>query len=338
MSDPIIINITTGDLLPLLGASLPSGVTGSLSLSLNLTVEVPEPPPADTTDAMGIKRYLLSTFKTDDEKPYILHSDDGITFTELLPSTYSWWSTRDPKYRWSAELNKHLLAHTNGGMGASGSFTVAQASPTLTGPLAWTSLATPACSLYALPDLNKVWAPSWFEDPSDASLHCVVAIQDNDSGPPYAHPFYPHETHPTNAAMTEWSAPVRITGTAIPESAIDIFIFKHDQTYYMIGNNQSTRLSFIVSSNSPFSGYDTLVRDGDFLGAGTAEGCMALKVGTKWRFYFDKYILASPIVFEGMHYVESSSLDLATCTFTTPLPLVTPFIARHGGIVDRLAA
>lgn len=348
MSDPILINITTGDLLPLLGATLPSGVTGSLSLSLNLSVEVPEvppvdpPPPTDTTDAMGLKRFIMATFRTDSEKPYIYHSDDCDAWSELTPSpdTYNWWSTRDPNYVWHATLNRHLLLHTDGQLGASGTFSIAESTPTTNGAFAWSKRVSPPCTIYNAAGVDKVWAPKRAMI-SDPLLHVLVSIADVNNGPPYARPFYPHYLYPTSSDLLQWSTPVRITGTAIPGDAIDFNIIECDGLFYLSGTDCSTHLSFVAVSTSPFSGFDTLIRSGDWMGIDKHEGLCFVKFADHWRIYSDPFpklvSQANPNPPTTLQFVKTSSLNLATCTIGLVQEVSVP-LCRHGSIVDRLAA
>lgn len=324
--------------------TLPSGDVVSCPVSIDMKIGLPDAvePPTDTTDAMGIKRYLMATFRTDSEKPYVYHSDDCDAWSELTPSpdSYNWWSTRDPNYVWHAGLNRHLLLHTDGAMGASGTFTIAQSTPTTNGAFAWSQLIAPPCTIYNASGVDKVWAPkrAMIADPL---LHVIVSISDVNNGPAYAHPFYPHYLYPTSADLLQWSTPVRITGTAIPGDAIDFNLIEHEGLFYLSGTDCSTHLSFVATSTSPFSGFDTLIRYGDWMNIGKHEGLCLVPFADHWRIYsdpFPKFVSQqNPTPPTTLQFVKTSSLNLATCTIGA-VQEISVQLCRHGSIVDRIAA
>lgn len=162
--------------------------------------------------------------------------------------------------------------------------------------------------------ITRVWAPEWFVD-DDGSLHVFVSVIAGGH-----HLIY--ESHPTNADLTAWSAPVQVTGTALPEM-IDPFVLKIGSTYYLwykhwTGYKATAHIEY-ATSNSLTSGF-IIQGDDDFAGWGygyEGESLVEIRPGV-WRIYLDDYVgIGTPG--NGIYYSESSdgfatwsALQLAT--------------------------
>lgn len=157
----------------------------------------------------------------------------------------------------------------------------------------WTYVGAPATGT-----ATKTWAPHWFTD-VDGSVHVLVSL--------YVGSWGIWEMHPTNDAMTTWSAPVQVTGTGF-YSPIDPALVIVGSTYYLFWKNDPAGTICLSTSSSPFSGY-TAIKTGDWAGWGTPrEGPSVVQLpdGT-WRIYFTNN---SGYVSAGIYYSETSAPDL----------------------------
>ncbi len=181
----------------------------------------------------------------------------------------------------------------------------------------WETPITVSC-VGDIPNLDIVWAPEWFVD-DDASVHIFVALGDN----PNELSFVIGEKHPTNAAMTSWSAAQIITINGYTQGApIDPFVIKKAGTYYLffksnryddLGNPSSMKI--LLASASTLLGPYTLIRSGDWAGWGFAEGASLQQMSDgSWWAWMDKTGFGfSP----GDMYYSISTDDWAT--WTTPV-------------------
>lgn len=244
----------------------------------------------------GHSTYLLATFVGNSDQCLALHtSTDRTTWSKqhanyLIPNG----KLRDPSLL--KRNGRYWVAHTKDAVGvATTSFGVAYSDDVLD----WTHHVD--VSMTAIVGVNRVWAPEWFVDPADDSVYVFVSCSTDGST------FALYETHPTNAAMTTWSAPVAISGTGLPSNMIDPFVVKRGATYYLWFKNEAAgakKLGYLQSS-SLTSGY-TVVQDGttDWAGWGSdVEGPSLLSLGgNSWRMYLDKYSGGS----EGLYYSDSA--------------------------------
>lgn len=215
--------------------------------------------------------YLLSAFQNSNEYPGIYESTDGVTFTLL--SQVQTQSGRDPSFLHAYE--KYWVAVTGGsGIYTGSNFRFCTSSDLVS----WSTYTTVDMSAAG----TSVWAPEWFID-TDDSIHVIFAAI-----PSSTHQLY--ETHPTNTAMTAWSAPVAITGTGLPADMIDGFIVKRQGTYYLWYKNEGTKYVELASSTSLTSGY-TVIHSGNWAGWGSGlEGPSLVRLDSgAWRLYFDQY-------------------------------------------------
>lgn len=276
-----------------------------------------------------LARYVLPTWKSVDESLFILQSDDARIYNSYACVYSGVSSVRDPSLFYHPTNRLWYVCHTSHGFGTGSDFAVASSALAHDGDkFVFSGIATVDCS--AVSGTNRAWGPKWFIEWALATpIHTVTSLSSNGT----TGPFVPYEQHPTNSALTTWSAPAQITGTALPANIIDGSITKYGSTYYFLGKNETTKYPFLCSSSSPFSGYDTLVRSGDFLGVGQVEGLSLINMGTFWQFNYDDYV-----AYEGMKCVRSYSMDLATCGFGSEVAFTAPFVPRNGVVIDTQAA
>lgn len=291
---------------------------GGLMLPLGALTRAPGVPAFSYLDTIPITQtYLMSTFVDATARALFYTSADGLTWTQLdCPYISPAGSfVRDPSIL--KRDGSYWLAHTNvvNAATACTGFTVAKSDLT-----SWEAVTV--VDMTAIVGVNRVWAPEWFVDPSDDSVHVFVACS-TDSG---SH-FTIYETHPTNTEMTAWSDPVAITGVGLPTVMIDPFVVKREETYHLWykGDNATNLISY-ASSSSLLSDY-TVSQSGDWAGWGNnLEGHALLSLGgSSWRIYFDKYAGAS----QGMYYSESTD-NWATWSAKA---LTTPSTLRHGTVI-----
>lgn len=249
-------------------------------------------------------------------RPYLFSSFDGIAFTQVTDSMLFDFgdSSRDPSIlHWD---NQYWVAHT----GPSGDevFTVWN-SAQLAGQ--WNQIAQPDCSSIN-PGPFRVWAPEWFVDPDDEGLDAVhiffsasyLAFDD----------FQLYEIHPTNRTMTTWSAPVIITGTSLPDNMIDPFMVKKDGLYQLWYKEEDAGYIEYMTSSSLTSGY-TVTETGNWASWGTMEAVNLVKLDDgRWRAY-----MVDNAGFGTIDTLYSDSVD-DWATWTTPAPIITPFLTSHG--------
>lgn len=285
--------------------------------------------PGIASSACSLKRYLLPCFTEQSEQLHLLTSDDGKTFSRYpIIISGSFPSARDPRYFYDFKTDKHFIGFTNGAFAVPHSqFVVVKSDTPAPGePFVFSTAAVVDCSSIGGGATQQTWGPKAYFDPvSSIPYWYFSGSLTGNSGP-----FSCYVTYPTNAAWTTWATPALVTGSAMPANTIDGAPFYYEAgTYYYIGKDEATGYPFIACGTSPIR-YDTLLRSGDCLGVGKCEGFSALRVGQKWRIYFDDYTNTGFLC-----YVESSSLDLATCTFGPAVRIIAPVQSRNGGIVKR---
>jgi hypothetical protein len=173
-----------------------------------------------------------------------------------------------------------------------------------------------------------VWAPSWFIDPADGSLHLILNINASGGGgtnaPLPGSIFQPWEMHPTNSAMTTWSSAVAITGSTFvsdAKSMIDAFMDFKNGTYYLWYKNDTDKYIELASSASPFSGY-TKIKTGDWAGWGhgnttginngyEAPASLNLPNGNT-RVFIDSSVSRGMFYSDSVDYVTWPALQLVT--------------------------
>jgi len=249
--------------------------------------------------------YLAAAFDEDsgEDGLSLLASHDGLTF-EPLPKNPVYrepvTGLRDPSILYNAD--KWWVAHTNRSAPYY-RFTILS-SPDL---LNWTRLSVLDARQMGVPGAVNAWAPEWFVD-KDGSVHLFVAVRRGE-----VHRIY--ETHACNAALTEWSGLVEVTGTGFPTTMIDPFVFKLDGLYYFFYKNDHRSKFYIEYATSTHltRGYVAQGQD-DWAGWGKMEGHSLLRVdATTWRVYFN------PTLTNGIRYSESAD-GFATWSAPRTLP------------------
>jgi len=163
------------------------------------------------------------------------------------------------------------------------------------------------------------WAPEWFIDPANGSLHIFLTGMDNDTIGYRAiweiHPIDP------DTLSGSWSDRVLIdpfTGATV--SYIDPFVVYRNGQYHIWVKNDDTDLIQYASSSSLTSGY-TLTTTGDWAGFGSgieAPSIVQLPDG-RWRLYVDKEGT-------GIYYSETDGDTWAAGHWST-----SALVRVHGG-------
>lgn len=273
-----------------------------------------------THDFSSVTQYFLSTFRTSDEKLYLLTSSDATSWISLdsqpayTPAT---GSLRDPSiarfggYYW--------VCHTHpitGALDPETQFQVIRSADLVT----WELIAT--VDMTAISGVDHVWAPEWFID-TDSSIHVVVSCSTDN-----ASTFRSYEVHPTDGTLTTWTTPVQITWSAGTPNAIDYFIVYKAGTYYLWYRNLSGDYIEVSSSASLLSGY-TVLQSGNWAGWGAQrEGpCLVQIDDTTWRIWVDEYFGDN-----GPYYSDSVD-DWATWSALTAIS--APYSIRHATILKQ---
>ncbi len=275
---------------------------GSLALQAPAASDV-----AKETEATGV--YLKACFyESDPNKLFLLISGDGEDWKIVKAGgVYNPAALRDPSIVFHS--NKWWVAYTNDSGGAVHQFSVASSDDLLT----WAFVAN--VDMTGIAGAYSVWAPEFFVD--DDGLHVLVAVS---TGGVWTN-FQIYETHPTNATLTAWSAPVKlnVTGKA---NIIDPFLVKRGGTYYLWYKQQTDPTYIEYASSATLTGTYTVVQSGDWAGWGSGiEGQSLVQVDADtWRLYFDDYIgIGTPG--NGIFWSESSD-DWAT--WSAPVITTTP--------------
>ncbi len=240
---------------------------------------------------------------------YAFSSIDGVNWTRsgtadgtgsILPgSTY-----RDPSVIRRGSTWRIVAT----GEGAGQAFGLLSSTDFATG---WTRVS-PVSTASAKP--TATWAPHWFVDPVDDSVHVLVSLQVSGTRTLY-------ELHPTNEAMTSWSDPVAVGGTGFAGNNIDPDLTYWDGTYYLLYKDDDEGRLCLATSSSPFTGYTT-AGTGDWAGwvaavGGPQEAPQIVDIGTGWRLYFTRN---SGWEASGIYYTETTDRTMAS-GWSRPTPV-----------------
>jgi hypothetical protein len=234
------------------------------------------------------------------EKAYLFTSPDGLAWTPFGPSPAVSDTLRDPSLVFYGSAWRLAATH-GGGLNATADFLLFS-SPDLLSWSASSLISTAAVSPSA------TWAPHWFIDPADASAHILVALKVGGS-------FAIYELHPTNTAMTTWSAPVAVAGTGFATNTIDPCLVYNGGTYYLFWKDDGAGTICLSTSSAPFSGY-AVAHTGDWAGwkagagGGSDEGPGLVHLLTgDWRIYFSQN---SGLTANHIYHSETSDPTFAT--------------------------
>ena len=274
------------------GSGVPySGAVGPVDLNDQNLVDVGSlavgsiPPPTTTdanigsvsTDGQGL--FLLVGHQATEPSPiYQGVSSDGINFYDFIPNpTITPTSPIEYEYDpdiiyWNGlywlcmdQYETHPLNNNHAiGLGIS-------SSPDL---VHWTKVVN-----ISFPGQVWVWAPNWFIDPADGSVHiyipCEADTTDNN--------FKIYELHPTNAGMTTWSTPLNI---GLGTNKIDPWMVYRSGTYYLFYKDETAKYICLASSSSP-TGEFSIIKTGDWAGWGDnmEAPCVVQIDSSRWRIY-----------------------------------------------------
>jgi hypothetical protein len=241
--------------------------------------------------------YLTSGHIEATQQLHIFASEDGKAFREIVgASAYtppSGGVVRDPsiiRFR-----NRFWVVHTARG----GAFDLIVSDDLIT----WTFVTSVSMGS---PLTGYTWAPEWFFD-SDGSVHVFVTCSAGGTGSGSPSDMKIYEIHPTNAAMTTWSAPALITITGGPSNTIDVQILRTDDGVYHLFYKDET--SGVKTCNhataSTLLGPYTQIAT-NILGLSEIEGYSVVRIGANaWRFYYNS------VLTDGVSFKESYD-NLAT--------------------------
>jgi hypothetical protein len=202
------------------------------------------------TDSLVTSLYLMAAFNEDDDNSlYLLYSKDGITWNDFPKKPVYQEATigiRDPGIcyyhgKWYVSYTDTNAPYYQ--------FKIIESSDLIN----WSLLVTLDARSMGQASATLAWAPEWFIDDADDSVHLFLSVSDSDHLG--MHLF---ETHPTNAGWTTWSNLLQITGTSFPSAMIDPFIVKIGSIYYLWYKDEVTLHIEYATSTSLTSGYTTI--------------------------------------------------------------------------------
>lgn len=261
--------------------------------------------------------------------PNLYVSTDGIDFSPQAD-----WSSSLPNLR-----DGSIIYHTDGYY-----YIVFTYSPT--NVQIWRSLGPgDSWSLYVSPDFTSfgfanLWAPEFFVDPDDGSVHIIVAGSTTGG----LGNFRAYEIHPTTPGdLSAWDAATALvsspdvgTGGCSPGRQLDNYMVKKSGTYYLFSvDNIWTGGHQSASSITGTFGCRTIIPQFNYgFGSSTIpnEGyCVQLQPdGTTWRLYWDHY---SYFANGNIRYLESTD-DWATWTPSDAHD--APYVTVDGIVPDVL--
>lgn len=284
--------------------------------------------------------YTAATFKENDGTLHVFTSSNAVTWNQLSESyqetmyvshdsqTFT-GTLRDPTIFYNnTAFFKYFCAYTiNTGScwynrGSDANTTPAFGLAGSTDGKTWTRMLYPYYIMSMQSSGRSLWAPSWFVDPSDGSIHLIVSM-DAFAGSNH----YLAEMHPLDTYLTTWSDPVAIAGTWTAASMIDGFEFKKGSTYYIFYKNDARPNPYIeiATSSSPFSGF-TVIKSGDWAGWGSGqvggvnngyEAPSVVDIGTNFRMYCDSSTSHGQW-YSDIAYDLSTATSLTLGTFNNP--------------------
>jgi hypothetical protein len=183
-------------------------------------------------------RFVMSHFKIvgvdQDERLFLSWSSDGVTWTALNDGNPVWqppgwagfWNVvRDPTIAFANGF--YWVAYTAGNYGKGSSFGLVKSADLLN----WTQVGPISVPIPNATD-PLTWNPVFFEE-GGGSLHVMISIS-----PINGSTYHPvpgmriYETHPLNADMTQWSAPVPVE---LPDANTnECFVWKEGARYHCV--------------------------------------------------------------------------------------------------------
>ena len=255
-------------------------------------------PAAPSVNVFGRMPYIMSSF-TAAETLLFYESFDLVYWTSFTATyTPSSGSVRDTSimlYR-----NVPYICHTKHGANSGTDFSIAVGSDyTFTN---WTPLVSVDCSS-ATGATGACWAPEWLKYADgtiwlDGSGKPMIVVACEPTGAPPDTGFQIYWVQPTSADPStwgnpaNWTAPVAITGTALPANAIDPFIMLDGSTWRLGVKDETAKLVvFLTSTTGPTSGWNTAVNDpGGWAQDYACEGLSIIKVGSTYHLFSERSV------------------------------------------------
>lgn len=286
--------------------------------------------PIGSLNFAGQGLLLASHFEEKSSVAHILVSTDGISWSLLKPDPVYQPSggVRDPSIYFDGTF--YWMAYTR------------QGSPFYSWGLA---KSNDLVNWIHVTDLNEsgvgsttlAWAPEWFIDPDDDSVHIIVALGASSTT------MQLYETHPTATDFTTWSTPTVLTGTSLPACMIDGFILKVSGTYYTFYKNDVSGQKYteVMTSTSLTSGY-VVQGSGHWMsnwptvsGNGWEGVCVVQIDANTWHMYIDNTDVSdNGLGYQYSIYTGSPGAGWLTgSNWAAPVNQSDPFVKRHGTVI-----
>ena len=276
------------------------GISGFVTLAEleAYNIKAGQLPASVVTDSTGVVRaapplYVAPYFRGaannyQIQQLFIGVSADGITWRSYQPPNFATY-VRNASLLWHNGL--WWLAYSNEKIGGEDETFGLATSPDL---INWTQIGP-----VTVTGQKPVWTPNWFVD-SDGSVHILVNAV--------------YEMHPTNEAMTAWSAPKELPG--MENTALDTVVVIKAPGEYVAFAKESGGVTYIWKATATaLHGTWSAWTKGDWAGWGDGyEAPQVINTGNSpnpWRIYMDRYG-------QGVTYY-SDSADLVTWTTAKPV-------------------
>lgn len=283
---------------------------------------------AETTQTMH-GRFVGTYHRASDGDALVMYSDDGLTFRD--GATIDATTRRDPSMiHWDGQ---YWVALTKYAVSSFGLFSSDDLET-------WTEIG--AGVAHGIASADNTWAPEWVRNldgtpylhPS-TGLPCLTVNVTTDSETT----FNVYELHPTNRAMTAWSAATVISGTGFPTAMIDGYLLADTDQFYLWFKDEAAKHIEIAQSASLTSGY-TLLESGDWASwfankdgsADSIEGpCVIRLPDGRWRIYFNENNGLSSI--RAVYSETTDDWRTGTSTWTTQAVITTDALMSHGTVM-----
>lgn len=287
--------------------------------------------------------YVLACFHTDDERLYLYTGTDGAAF-KAHPCSYVLPSStvlRDPSLIYLPGNSTYWLCYTSAipsgnVFGDSYAFSIAKSTDLVT----WSWVRDLDFSAVGGVSANRrCWAPEWFHDSSDDSLHIAFSYG-IDSGTTMNG--YLTSCSTLNPESGTWGAAAALSG--IPSGSgenIDHYLVYSGGVWYDFFKNASTNVVVYKSTTSRTSGYSSL-RTGDWAGwGGNVEAPSVLQASGVWRAYVDFYLAGTGLKYSDQtagDWTGGGSTTWSAMTAITADGLASGVVTRHGTVIRIVPA
>jgi hypothetical protein len=275
-----------------------------------------EAPPADAPGGEApIHRYVFTAFtNTSESNMYVYQSPNALDYTLIAGPAYTPPSelVRDPSVMKHSDGDYYVVYTTNWD---GSTFGIAKSSDLAH----WSFVRNVEVGVA---NVSHVWAPEWFKDPADLSVHVIVSIATDGSWSN----FRPHDLTALDPQLASFGPAVPLAG--IEPNYIDTFIVKVGGTYHNFSKNETTKYIEHGTASSLAGPYAIADTD-DWAGWGKdLEGPALMRLaGGGFRIYMDAYATGE--------YFYSDSADLVSWSPKATLPNGLSGFVRHGTVLPE---